>query len=84
MYIRKLAAIARLTLVVAGSLPVTTELKEKTLPDAGCRTGPATDSAGRDRFGCTSHDGATPQPCACSGGGDLKLADHASIDSGFI
>ncbi len=39
MYIRDLAAIAGLTLVVAGSLPLAARLKGKTLPGTRCQTG---------------------------------------------
>jgi hypothetical protein len=39
MYIRDLAAIARLTLIVAGSLPMAAGATGKALPGAGCQTG---------------------------------------------
>ena len=56
MYIRDLAAIAELTLVVAARLPMAAGLKGKTLPDVERQTGHATDPAVRDRFGRMSGD----------------------------
>lgn len=70
MYIRDLAAIAKLTLVAAGSFPLAAGLNGKTLPGTQCQTGEATD--------------APPQPCVCSVVRDLTLADDAGIDSAFL
>jgi hypothetical protein len=51
MYIRDLAAIVGLTLVVAGSLPLAASLKEKTLPNARYQPGHAPDPVGRQCCG---------------------------------
>jgi hypothetical protein len=51
MYIRERAAIARLTLVVAGNLPVAAGLLEKMLPDAACQRDNATAPVGQERCG---------------------------------
>ena len=83
MYIRDLAAIARLTLVVAGNLPMAAGLKGKTLPGAECQTGHDTDLGVGDRLGCMVNTGDTPQPCVCSVVCDLASADDASIGSAF-
>jgi hypothetical protein len=59
MYVKDLAAIARLTLVVAGSLPAAAVLDGKTLPGAMAQTGNETDSVVRGSFGRILNDGVT-------------------------
>lgn len=64
MYIHDLAAIADLTLAVAGSLPVAVRLTEKTLPGALYQTDHAIGPVGQERGGrmltdnAPSHTGA--------------------------
>jgi hypothetical protein len=84
MYIRDLAAIARLTLIVAGSLPMAAKLKGNTLLGAECQTGTEPDPAVWKSCGHMLNTGAPPQPCVCSVVRDLTLADDAGTDSAFL
>ena len=84
MYIRDLVAIARLTLVVAGSFPLAAGLNGQTLPGTGCQAGDATDPVGWKSCGHMLNTGAPPQPCVCSVVRDLTLADDAGTDSAFL
>jgi hypothetical protein len=72
MYIRDLAAIAGLTLVVTGNLPMAARLKGKTLPGTRCQTGHEPNPVGRDCSGCMVNTGATPQPWARLVGGERR------------
>jgi len=84
IYVRDLAAMAGLTLVVAGSLPMAAGLMGKTLPGAGCQMGNEPDPVVRNSSGRMLSTGATPQICVCSVECDLTSADDAGIDSAFI
>jgi hypothetical protein len=90
IYVRDLAAVVGLTLVVAGGLPMAAKLKGKTLLSTRCQTGNATNPVVRDCFGRKENTGVTSQTCTCSTGtGEssqrcLSIIDESSAAQPFF